>query len=267
MSWQKVLTEPLPGGGRGARGGVIIDGSLLPMTVPEVFAQGKQRMTSRRSRATTRARVARRQIRQSPPRRFSAQAVKQRLRRSRGRVPWKLYPAATEEQARVSQNESSWDQQRMGTWLWARNRAKTAKTNAYTYFWDHALPGPDAALYGAFPQFRGAVCVEHALYGGTAVYGFGQENCGSGFVVLGAICDGRGSECEGVGAMAAGWREAPRRWRLIGDKPGAIAAAGSAEKDRVLGEGAGLSSDGRNSVLAISAIALRVGPGDNGIGV
>jgi carboxylesterase type B len=30
------------------------------------------------------------------------------------------------------------------------SRAKAAKTKAYTYFGDHALPGPDAAQYGAF---------------------------------------------------------------------------------------------------------------------
>jgi len=30
------------------------------------------------------------------------------------------------------------------------NRGKTAKTKAYTYFWDHAMPGPDLETYGAF---------------------------------------------------------------------------------------------------------------------
>jgi glyoxylase-like metal-dependent hydrolase (beta-lactamase superfamily II) len=35
-------------------------------------------------------------------------------------------------------------------YLWAKERARTAKTRAFTYLWDHALPGPDAARYGAF---------------------------------------------------------------------------------------------------------------------
>ena len=35
-------------------------------------------------------------------------------------------------------------------YLWAVNRAKTARTKVYTYFWDHTLPGPDAEQYGAF---------------------------------------------------------------------------------------------------------------------
>jgi carboxylesterase type B len=62
----------------------------------------------------------------------------------------KLYPAANDEQARIAQNESSWDQSRVSTYLWAMARAKTAKTAVYTYFWDHTLPGPDADKYGAF---------------------------------------------------------------------------------------------------------------------
>jgi carboxylesterase type B len=35
-------------------------------------------------------------------------------------------------------------------YLWARERATTAKTPAYLYLWDHTLPGPDAQRYGAF---------------------------------------------------------------------------------------------------------------------
>jgi para-nitrobenzyl esterase len=35
-------------------------------------------------------------------------------------------------------------------YLWTKERAKTAKTNAYIYLWDHALPGPDAERFGAF---------------------------------------------------------------------------------------------------------------------
>ena len=35
-------------------------------------------------------------------------------------------------------------------YLWAVNRAKTAKTKAFTYYWNHAEPGPDEKRYGAF---------------------------------------------------------------------------------------------------------------------
>ena len=35
-------------------------------------------------------------------------------------------------------------------YLWAVNRAKTAKTKLFTYCWDHAEPGQDSARYAAF---------------------------------------------------------------------------------------------------------------------
>ena len=42
------------------------------------------------------------------------------------------------------------DNMRTSQYLWAMNRAKTAKKDVFVYYWDHALPGPDADLYGAF---------------------------------------------------------------------------------------------------------------------
>ena len=63
----------------------------------------------------------------------------------------KLYPAgSSNDQAGLSQNASARDQMRTSMYLWAQNRAKTAKTKAFTYYWDHTLPGPDADKYGAF---------------------------------------------------------------------------------------------------------------------
>jgi para-nitrobenzyl esterase len=35
-------------------------------------------------------------------------------------------------------------------YLWAANRTKTAKSKAFTYYWNHAEPGPDEKRYGAF---------------------------------------------------------------------------------------------------------------------
>jgi carboxylesterase type B len=35
-------------------------------------------------------------------------------------------------------------------YLWAKVRARTAKTSMYEYLWDHAMPGPDAQRFGAF---------------------------------------------------------------------------------------------------------------------
>jgi len=61
-----------------------------------------------------------------------------------------LYPAATDEEAKTAQNASARDASRVTTSIWAAARAKTAKSPTFTYFWDHTLPGPDAAQFGAF---------------------------------------------------------------------------------------------------------------------
>jgi para-nitrobenzyl esterase len=60
------------------------------------------------------------------------------------------YPASTDEEARRAETESSRDSLRVAMFLWAVKRGETARTNAYTYWWDHVMPGPDAARFGAF---------------------------------------------------------------------------------------------------------------------
>ena len=64
--------------------------------------------------------------------------------------PGLLYPASTEAEAEIAQAQSSRDQSMVSMYLWAKERAKTARTNAFIYLWDHALPGPDAERFGAF---------------------------------------------------------------------------------------------------------------------
>jgi para-nitrobenzyl esterase len=61
-----------------------------------------------------------------------------------------LYPAATDDEARTAQNTSSRDRSRAATYLWTANRARHARSDTFTYFWTHPLPGPDAGRYGAF---------------------------------------------------------------------------------------------------------------------
>jgi para-nitrobenzyl esterase len=47
-------------------------------------------------------------------------------------------------------NENAREKQRLATLAWATARGAKAKTTSYIYYWDHTLPGPDAAQYGAF---------------------------------------------------------------------------------------------------------------------
>jgi carboxylesterase type B len=61
-----------------------------------------------------------------------------------------LYPASNDQEAAAAQAQASRDQSLVSLYLWAKMRSKTAKTKAFEYLWDHALPGPDAARFGAF---------------------------------------------------------------------------------------------------------------------
>jgi para-nitrobenzyl esterase len=62
----------------------------------------------------------------------------------------KLYPGETNEQAQAARSASTRDASLVSLYLWASERAKTEKTKTFIYLWDHTLPGPNAARYGAF---------------------------------------------------------------------------------------------------------------------
>jgi para-nitrobenzyl esterase len=144
MSWQDLMT-PIPGGA--IRFATVVDGYVQPAPAGEIFAQGKQNDVPTLTGCNMHEGGA------VPHPTVTADAFKQQIRQrysDRADEFLALYPAATDEQARVSLNESSWDAERISMHFWAVNRSKTAKAKAYTYFWDHTLPGPDADKYGAF---------------------------------------------------------------------------------------------------------------------
>jgi para-nitrobenzyl esterase len=145
MSWQE-LSAPLTGQPP-IRFGAVIDGHVLRASVKDTFRSGTPTdvptltgLNRHENGAVTHSDVTAEAFRQQARQRFGDLADQFLA----------LYPAQTDEQARASHNESAWDQARVSMYLWARHRAKTAKTAAFTYFWDHVLPGPDADTYGAF---------------------------------------------------------------------------------------------------------------------
>jgi para-nitrobenzyl esterase len=146
MSWQD-LTAPVAGGGQSFRFSVVVDGYVLPASVGEIFAQGKQNDVPTLTGCNADEGGA------EPQPAITADALLKQVRQRYGELAdefLKLYPFQTDEEARRVQNESARDQARVSMYLWAVNRARTARTRAYTYFWNHALPGPDAEKYGAF---------------------------------------------------------------------------------------------------------------------
>jgi para-nitrobenzyl esterase len=150
LSWQKIL-EPIPGESpmNGLHFAPIVDGYVMPAPFMDVIAEGKQNdvETLTGSAAGELGGL----FASGAP--VTAKGFEEQARKRYGDKAdefLKLYPAATDEQAQVAERESTRDQALVALYLWARVRGKTARTKVYEYLWDHALPGPDAAKYGAF---------------------------------------------------------------------------------------------------------------------
>ena len=155
MTWQK-LTEPAPNAPGQKPTGIpmmrfspIVDGHVLPAATQEVIAHGKQNDVP----VLTGANLGELGGFMMPQAPVTAESfVKQARVRYADMADefLKLYPATTDAAAQKAQAESNRDQALVSLYLWSKQRAQTAKTKAFIYFWDHTLPGPDASQYGAF---------------------------------------------------------------------------------------------------------------------
>lgn len=145
MSWQKLIDQ----NGESTRFAPIVDGYVLPAHFMSVIADGKQNdvVTLTGSVLGELGGIS------GAPRPVTLAEFQERARQRYGDSATeflKLYPATTDAEAQAAQKQSNIDQALVAQYLWARVRAKTAKTKVYEYLWDHTLPGPDAEKYGAF---------------------------------------------------------------------------------------------------------------------
>jgi carboxylesterase type B len=153
MNWEKLI-EPLPTDTPGAAlprlfFAPVPDGYFLPAPFTEVIAQGKQ------NDVVTLTGVNKDELGGfgPPPGPVTAESFARQAPQRYGEAAaefLQLYPARTDEEAKIAQSQSTRDQALVSMYLWAKLRAKTAKTNVYEYLWDHPMPGPDAARFGAF---------------------------------------------------------------------------------------------------------------------
>ena len=141
MPWQKVV-EPVQGLQISLR--PVVDGRSLLAPIHEVLASGKQNDVATMTGANKDEYGA------SPNPDVTLAAYEKQSRERYGDAFLKLYPASSDAEARAAQNQAARDQARVSMYLWTRQRAKTAKTKAFTYYWTHPLPGPEIAKYGAF---------------------------------------------------------------------------------------------------------------------
>lgn len=151
LDWKTILAPdknaaPI----NGLRFAPIVDGYVLTAPFMDIIAQGKQNdvATLTGSNAGELG-----EFLGLAPVHLTVQDFQDQARKRYGDAAdkfLKLYPAATDEQAQTAKVEATRDQALVAMYLWARVRSRTAKTPVYEYLWDHALPGPDAARFGAF---------------------------------------------------------------------------------------------------------------------
>jgi para-nitrobenzyl esterase len=147
LSWQTLIAAPP--GQRPQRFAPIVDGYVLPASVMTVIAEGKQNDVP----TLTGSNLGELGGISGPPKPPTLAEFQEHARQRFGDAAdefLKLYPATTDAEAQAAMKESIRDQALVAQYLWARVRSKTAKTKVYEYLWDHTLPGPDSAKYGAF---------------------------------------------------------------------------------------------------------------------
>lgn len=125
-----------------------VDGWFLPDTISAIFAADRQNDVPTITGLNADEDSASSKYGKLTPAEFQQQAHERYGDKAAEFL--KLYPATTQAEATVSQKTSARDDDRVAMYLWAIDRAKTAKTPAYTYYFNHAIPWPEHPEFGAF---------------------------------------------------------------------------------------------------------------------
>ena len=136
------------GGGGGIRFGPIVDGRVIVENPAQTFAAGGQNdvptitglNADEGSASPTYGRATAEQFRQQITQRYGDRASRVLA----------AYPATTDDEARRAQIESGRDAGVAGLHQLLVERARSARTRAFAYYFDHAIPWPDRPQFGAF---------------------------------------------------------------------------------------------------------------------
>ena len=126
----------------------IVDGWFLPKSVDDVFAAGEQSDVT-----TLTGWVADEGSYSGDYGKVSSEDFKKRVKQQTGMQTdeiFKLYPASTEGECSESQKMLSLEMSMVSMYMWATKRAKTGKTDVYTYLFTHQQPGATKERYLAF---------------------------------------------------------------------------------------------------------------------
>ena len=142
MKWEDVVAPAPNGPAFGFR--PVVDGWALPASPGETFAAGKQNDVPTLTGLTADEGSSQAGYGAVPAEKWIGQ-VRSRFGDFAGEL-LKLYPAESDASQKALARELGMSSMH----LWAANRAKTAKSKVFTYYWTHAEPGPDSAQFGAF---------------------------------------------------------------------------------------------------------------------
>ena len=145
---RRLPASKFVGGGAGVRFGPVIDGRFLAENPAETFAAGRQNdvptitglNADEGSASPAYGRATAEQFRQQITQRYG----------ERGAQFLAAYPATTDDEARRAQIESGRDAGIAGVTRLLAERARTSRTPAFGYYFDHAIPWPAHPEFGAF---------------------------------------------------------------------------------------------------------------------
>jgi para-nitrobenzyl esterase len=125
----------------------IVDGWVLPDDIYAIMSQGRQNDVPMLTGLNSEEQIG-----------FQPQTVKAQEFRDdiKKRFPveadafLRLYPAGSDEAARIARDTSTRDQSIVSMRAWAKMRSQTAKTPLYIYYFSRKSPGYDSEWIGAF---------------------------------------------------------------------------------------------------------------------
>src|SRR5215207_6125438 len=145
---RKLPASKFVGGGGGVRFGPVIDGRFLVENPAETFAAGRQNdvptitglNADEGSASATYGKATAEQFRKQVAERYGDRASQFLA----------AYPAGTNDEARRSAVEIGRDAGVAGVQILLAERARSARTPAYGYYFDHAIPWPERPEFKAF---------------------------------------------------------------------------------------------------------------------
>jgi carboxylesterase type B len=142
MSWQQLLNSKAPVPNR-----AVVGGAILPEGFAATFAKGRQNDVPFITGANMDEHGS------EPHPKVDAAGFRKSVQDRFGDMAdafLKLYPVVSDADAPAAFNAVMRDYERASMYRWAVDRQKTSKTKAFTYYWTHAIPGPEKERWGAF---------------------------------------------------------------------------------------------------------------------